>query len=170
MYLQSSQVVVSNLYLGVPTKADITLINGTVLPTRFRWHKVSEPSALEAPGGGMWPLRHLQDRCSASPAQPVLCPQCPEKLGPSKEQHIWSGFSLIRLRGRPVPCLRSLRCTQLDCPARDWSTQLLGAPMRHCPRAGWSPLWLPGATGHIPVPQRQLLSAPHHPSPPGQRI
>ncbi|XP_023619188.1 deleted in lung and esophageal cancer protein 1 [Myotis lucifugus] len=40
MYLQSSQVVVNNLYLGVPTKADITLINGTLLPTRFHWGKL----------------------------------------------------------------------------------------------------------------------------------
>ncbi|XP_015420346.1 PREDICTED: deleted in lung and esophageal cancer protein 1 [Myotis davidii] len=40
VYLQSSRVVVSNLYLGVPTKADITLINGTLLPTRFHWGKL----------------------------------------------------------------------------------------------------------------------------------
>lgn len=49
MYLQSSQVEVSNLYLGVPTKATITLINGTLLPTCFHWGKVSEP-ILSAPG------------------------------------------------------------------------------------------------------------------------
>lgn len=49
VYLQSSQVEVSNLYLGVPTKATITLINGTLLPTCFHWGKVSEP-ILSAPG------------------------------------------------------------------------------------------------------------------------
>uniref|UniRef100_H0WZT8 DLEC1 cilia and flagella associated protein n=1 Tax=Otolemur garnettii TaxID=30611 RepID=H0WZT8_OTOGA len=40
VYLQSSQVKVSNLYLGVPTKASVTLINGTLLPTRFHWGKL----------------------------------------------------------------------------------------------------------------------------------
>nr|XP_036870419.1 deleted in lung and esophageal cancer protein 1 isoform X6 [Manis javanica] len=40
VYLQSSQVEVSNLYLGVPTKATITLINGTLLPTCFHWGKL----------------------------------------------------------------------------------------------------------------------------------
>lgn len=37
VYLQSSQVELSNLYLGVPMKATITLINGTLLPTQFHW-------------------------------------------------------------------------------------------------------------------------------------
>ncbi|XP_005222609.2 deleted in lung and esophageal cancer protein 1 isoform X1 [Bos taurus] len=40
VYLQSSQVEVPNLYLGVPTKMAITLINGTLLPTRFHWGKL----------------------------------------------------------------------------------------------------------------------------------
>nr|KAF6335071.1 DLEC1 cilia and flagella associated protein [Pipistrellus kuhlii] len=40
VYLQSSQVVVNNLFLGVPTKAGITLINGTLLPTRFHWGRL----------------------------------------------------------------------------------------------------------------------------------
>ncbi|XP_076985910.1 deleted in lung and esophageal cancer protein 1-like isoform X3 [Tamandua tetradactyla] len=40
VYLQSSQVEISNLYLGVPTKTTITLINGTLLPTRFQWGKL----------------------------------------------------------------------------------------------------------------------------------
>uniref|UniRef100_A0A8D0PIG3 Deleted in lung and esophageal cancer protein 1 Ig-like domain-containing protein n=1 Tax=Sus scrofa TaxID=9823 RepID=A0A8D0PIG3_PIG len=39
-YLQSSQVQVTNLYLGMPAKATITLINGTLLPTRFHWGKL----------------------------------------------------------------------------------------------------------------------------------
>nr|XP_045758122.1 deleted in lung and esophageal cancer protein 1 [Mirounga angustirostris] len=37
VYLQSSHVEVTNLYVGVPTKATVTLINGTLLPTRFHW-------------------------------------------------------------------------------------------------------------------------------------
>ncbi|XP_062970663.1 deleted in lung and esophageal cancer protein 1 [Cynocephalus volans] len=40
VYLQSSQVEVSNLYLSVPAKATITLINGTLLPTQFHWGKL----------------------------------------------------------------------------------------------------------------------------------
>lgn len=117
VYLRSSQVVVRNLYLGVPTEATVTLINGTLLPTRFHWGKVREPalSAPEAHVEGTLPLRHPQNRCAASLPQPVLRPTVPRKAGPSKEQHIWSGFSLACLQGVPVPCLqRSLWCTQLD--------------------------------------------------------
>ncbi|XP_037587254.1 deleted in lung and esophageal cancer protein 1 isoform X3 [Cebus imitator] len=40
VYLQSSQVEVRNLYLGVPTKMTIALINGTLLPTQFHWGKL----------------------------------------------------------------------------------------------------------------------------------
>ncbi|XP_057560762.1 deleted in lung and esophageal cancer protein 1 isoform X5 [Hippopotamus amphibius kiboko] len=39
-YLQSSQVEVTSLYLDVPTKTPITLINGTLLPTQFHWGKL----------------------------------------------------------------------------------------------------------------------------------
>uniref|UniRef100_A0A452FIH2 DLEC1 cilia and flagella associated protein n=1 Tax=Capra hircus TaxID=9925 RepID=A0A452FIH2_CAPHI len=46
VYLQSSQVEVPNLYLGVPTKMAITLVNGTLLPTHFHWGKVHEPTPL----------------------------------------------------------------------------------------------------------------------------
>lgn len=44
MYLRSSQVEVTDLYLGVPTKMPITLVNGTLLPTCFCWGKVHEPT------------------------------------------------------------------------------------------------------------------------------
>lgn len=82
MYLQSSQVELSNLYLGVPTKATLTLINGTLLPTQFNWGKVSEP-ALSVPGlqpsapephvgGGYCPEGAPQNRYSASLPLPVL--------------------------------------------------------------------------------------------------
>ncbi|XP_045153607.1 deleted in lung and esophageal cancer protein 1 [Echinops telfairi] len=37
VYLQSSQVQLSTLYRDVPTKAVVTLVNGTLLPTRFQW-------------------------------------------------------------------------------------------------------------------------------------
>ncbi|XP_042092426.1 deleted in lung and esophageal cancer protein 1 isoform X4 [Ovis aries] len=40
VYLQNSQVEVPNLYLGVPTKMAITLVNGTLLPTHFHWGKL----------------------------------------------------------------------------------------------------------------------------------
>ncbi|XP_005383783.1 PREDICTED: deleted in lung and esophageal cancer protein 1 [Chinchilla lanigera] len=40
VYLQSSQVELSSLYLDVPTKSTITLINSTLLPTRFQWGKL----------------------------------------------------------------------------------------------------------------------------------
>nr|XP_058933213.1 deleted in lung and esophageal cancer protein 1 isoform X1 [Kogia breviceps] len=39
VYLRSSQVEVTNLYMGVPTKTPVTLINGTLLPTQFHWGK-----------------------------------------------------------------------------------------------------------------------------------
>ncbi|XP_040145947.1 deleted in lung and esophageal cancer protein 1 isoform X2 [Ictidomys tridecemlineatus] len=40
VYLKSSQVEVSNLYMGVSTKSTITLVNGTLLFTRFHWGKL----------------------------------------------------------------------------------------------------------------------------------
>uniref|UniRef100_A0A673U2J6 DLEC1 cilia and flagella associated protein n=1 Tax=Suricata suricatta TaxID=37032 RepID=A0A673U2J6_SURSU len=40
VYLRNSHVEVPNLYLGVPTKAAVTLINGTLLPTDFHWGKL----------------------------------------------------------------------------------------------------------------------------------
>ncbi|XP_058513175.1 deleted in lung and esophageal cancer protein 1 [Ochotona princeps] len=40
VYLQNSKVELSNLYLGVPTRASVTLINGTQLPTHFHWGKL----------------------------------------------------------------------------------------------------------------------------------
>ncbi|KAF4024161.1 hypothetical protein G4228_016116 [Cervus hanglu yarkandensis] len=40
VYLRSSQVEVTDLYLGVPTKMPITLVNGTLLPTCFCWGKL----------------------------------------------------------------------------------------------------------------------------------
>ncbi|TKC49524.1 hypothetical protein EI555_010993, partial [Monodon monoceros] len=60
VYLQSSQVEVTNLYLGVPTKTPVALINGTLLPTQFHWGKVGEPTlsgprpATLSPRGLSW--------------------------------------------------------------------------------------------------------------------
>lgn len=84
VYLQSSQVEVRNLYLGVPTRTTITLINGTLLPTQFHWGKVSEPtasgsslqpSATEAhvEAGHCPPNVLAEQRYSASLPQPVPC-------------------------------------------------------------------------------------------------
>ncbi|MBZ3883328.1 Deleted in lung and esophageal cancer protein 1 [Sciurus carolinensis] len=61
VYLQSSQVEFSNLYVGVPTESTITLINGTLLFTRFHWGKL---------------LGHQADSCTAtvSPKRGLLGP------------------------------------------------------------------------------------------------
>ncbi|KAM6177157.1 deleted in lung and esophageal cancer protein 1 [Erethizon dorsatum] len=40
VYLQSSQVELNRLYLDVPTKSTLMLINSTLLPTRFHWGKL----------------------------------------------------------------------------------------------------------------------------------
>ncbi|KAM4815106.1 deleted in lung and esophageal cancer protein 1 [Thomomys bottae] len=40
VYLKSSHVELGQLYLGVPTKTSIFLVNGTLLPTRFHWGKL----------------------------------------------------------------------------------------------------------------------------------
>ncbi|EHH51427.1 hypothetical protein EGM_10793 [Macaca fascicularis] len=69
VYLQSSQVEVRNLYLGVPTRTTITLINGTLLPTQFHWGKL---------------LGHQADFCmvTVSPRHGLLGPseECQLKL------------------------------------------------------------------------------------------
>lgn len=143
MYLRSSHVEVSSLYQGVPATAPVTLINGTRLRARFHWGKVSEPAlGTSSPGGGGGGC--CPSGAPGTDAQPPSrnlafapqCPECPEKLGPSKELHNLSGFFLARLQGIPGPCLRrSLGCAQLDLPARDWSAQLLAAQ----PRGGREP-------------------------------
>ncbi|XP_068940687.1 deleted in lung and esophageal cancer protein 1 [Petaurus breviceps papuanus] len=40
VYLMSSQLVLRNMYFGIPTEATITLFNGTLLPTKFLWGKL----------------------------------------------------------------------------------------------------------------------------------
>ncbi|XP_063116388.1 deleted in lung and esophageal cancer protein 1 isoform X1 [Cavia porcellus] len=40
VYLQNSQVELSSLYLDVPTKSTLSLVNSTLLPTRFHWGKL----------------------------------------------------------------------------------------------------------------------------------
>ncbi|XP_045292512.1 deleted in lung and esophageal cancer protein 1 isoform X4 [Leopardus geoffroyi] len=72
VYLQNSHVEVSNLYLGVPTKATVRLINGTLLPTRFHWGKL---------------LGHQADFCTAkvSPRRGTL--------GPSEERQLSLEFT-----------------------------------------------------------------------------
>ncbi|XP_064133559.1 deleted in lung and esophageal cancer protein 1 [Loxodonta africana] len=67
VYLQSSHVEVSNLYLGVPAKVAITLINGTLLPTGFQWGKL---------------LGHQAALCTVK-----VSPKC-GTLGPSEERRL----------------------------------------------------------------------------------
>ncbi|XP_034518131.1 deleted in lung and esophageal cancer protein 1 isoform X8 [Ailuropoda melanoleuca] len=67
VYLRSSHVEVTNLYLGVPTKATVTLINGTLLPTRFHWGKL---------------LGHQASICTVK-----VSPRC-GTLGPSEERQL----------------------------------------------------------------------------------
>lgn len=106
VYLQSSQVEVRNLYLGVPAKTTITLINGTLLPTQFHWGKVSEPtasgsslqpSATEAHvEGGIVPQISSQNRDTQPPSHSLSLAHSVQESS-SKEQRIWSSFFL--------PCL-----------------------------------------------------------------
>ncbi|XP_046292600.1 deleted in lung and esophageal cancer protein 1 isoform X3 [Marmota monax] len=58
VYLKSSQVEVSNLYMGVSTKSTITLVNGTLLFTRFHWgkllgHQAAFCTAIVSPKRGL---------------------------------------------------------------------------------------------------------------------
>uniref|UniRef100_A0A8C9KAK4 DLEC1 cilia and flagella associated protein n=1 Tax=Panthera tigris altaica TaxID=74533 RepID=A0A8C9KAK4_PANTA len=80
VYLPNSHVEVSNLYLGVPTKATIRLIDGTLLPTRFRWGKL---------------LGHQADFCTAkvSPRRGTL--------GPSEDTQVSTVDELSHLA---LPC------------------------------------------------------------------
>ncbi|KAM6169230.1 deleted in lung and esophageal cancer protein 1 [Rhynchocyon petersi] len=72
VYLKNSHIEVTNLYLGVPAWSAITLINGTLLPTRFHWGQL---------------LGHQAALCTAtvSPIQGML--------GPSEER--WLDLELI---------------------------------------------------------------------------
>ncbi|XP_006890716.1 PREDICTED: deleted in lung and esophageal cancer protein 1 [Elephantulus edwardii] len=64
VYLKSSHLEVTNLYVGVPTHVAITLINGTLLPSQFQWDKL---------------LGHQADLCTVT-----VSPEC-GVLGPSEE-------------------------------------------------------------------------------------
>ncbi|XP_012575761.1 PREDICTED: deleted in lung and esophageal cancer protein 1 isoform X2 [Condylura cristata] len=86
VYLQSSQVEVSKLYLGVPAKAAVTLINGTLLPTQFHWGKL---------------LGHQASLCTAriSPRQGTL--------GPSEECQLdleLTAHTMEELTDLALPC------------------------------------------------------------------
>ncbi|XP_062038702.1 deleted in lung and esophageal cancer protein 1 [Lepus europaeus] len=67
VYLQSSQVELSNLFLGVPARAIVTLVNGTLLPTRYHWGKL---------------LGQQAEFCSSR-----ICPRC-GLLGPREERQL----------------------------------------------------------------------------------
>lgn len=88
MYLQSSHMEVTNLYLGVPTKTTITLINGTLLPTQFHWGKVSELALLSTRSA----VLSTRGPCGAG-----LACSCPPRCSPEQ-----SLTSLLQ----PAPCPR----------------------------------------------------------------
>ncbi|XP_006869246.1 PREDICTED: deleted in lung and esophageal cancer protein 1 [Chrysochloris asiatica] len=67
VYLQSSHMEFSDLYLDVPTMAATTLINGTLLPTQFQWGKL---------------LGHQAALCTVT-----VSPRC-GMLGPSEERRL----------------------------------------------------------------------------------
>lgn len=74
VYLQNSRVELSNLYLGVPTRASVTLINGTQLPTHFHWGKVSSVATPLSKGHAPYkgPPEHTG---SAHPSPTPACPR-----------------------------------------------------------------------------------------------
>ncbi|XP_069929111.1 deleted in lung and esophageal cancer protein 1 isoform X4 [Oryctolagus cuniculus] len=58
VYLRSSQLEFSNLFRGAPARAAVTLVNGTLLPTRYHWGKLLGQqaefcSAEVCPRGGL---------------------------------------------------------------------------------------------------------------------
>lgn len=139
MYLQSSQVELSNLYLGVPTKAPLTLINGTLLPTEFHWGKVRAPGPQPAAPGtqlerGVVPQGASQNRCPTPPTAWLLSHRAlkaglPEGATPL----IW--FSLVLLSESPDSPAKKEAVRTARLPPRvacDRSTQLLGAQLGHC--------------------------------------
>ncbi|XP_008066530.1 deleted in lung and esophageal cancer protein 1 isoform X2 [Carlito syrichta] len=86
VYLRSSQVEISNLYLGVPTKVTVMLINGTLLPTRFHWGKL---------------LGHQADFCKV-----IISPRR-GLLGPSEEFHLnleFTAHTQEELTNLVLPC------------------------------------------------------------------
>ncbi|XP_053456832.1 deleted in lung and esophageal cancer protein 1 isoform X5 [Nycticebus coucang] len=95
VYLQSSQVEVSNLYLGVPTKASVILINGTLLPTRFHWGKL---------------LGHQANLCTVtvSPRRGLL--------GPSKECQINLELTAHTQVGDLPPAVIPVHMAVVGCP------------------------------------------------------
>lgn len=135
MYLQSSRVVVSNLYLGVPTKADITLINGTLLPTRFHWGKVSEPSALEAPAEGDTAPQAPPEQMLSLPSTACPLSTVPRKAGPLERVAHLVWLFLDSPSGKASSLPEEPQVHRARPPGPCWSTQWLGAPMRHCLRA-----------------------------------
>ncbi|XP_060241055.1 deleted in lung and esophageal cancer protein 1 [Meriones unguiculatus] len=86
VYLQNSHMEFSNLYLGVPSKSSIVLINGTLLPTRFRWGKLLGAQAV---------------LCSVT-----IFPRC-GLLGPSEERQLsleFTAHTLEKLTDLALPC------------------------------------------------------------------
>lgn len=136
MYLQSTQVELSNLYLGVPTRATVTLLNGTLLPTEFHWGQVRapgpQPSTRGPAGGGAVP------RGASHPSHCLArVPQSPESWAPRR-----SGTAGLVFPGPADSPAEKEAVHTAGLPPSvgcDWSTQLLGAQLGHCPWGSWEP-------------------------------
>ncbi|XP_036595590.1 deleted in lung and esophageal cancer protein 1 [Trichosurus vulpecula] len=86
VYLMSSQLVLSNMYLGIPTEATVMLFNGTLLPTKFLWGKL---------------LGTHSGLC--------LVDVCPRNglLGPNEEKQLslqFTAFTMDELTDLALPC------------------------------------------------------------------
>ncbi|XP_032503469.1 deleted in lung and esophageal cancer protein 1 isoform X3 [Phocoena sinus] len=126
VYLQSSQVEVTNLYLGVPTKTPVALINGTLLPTQFHWGKdelmdlalpcnvlgMKEPLVLGISGkprGLQVAIAISTEDSDSSVASAELWPGHPERL------HLDFG-SAVPLRTRVNRQLILTNCSPIQTP------------------------------------------------------
>ncbi|XP_072455258.1 deleted in lung and esophageal cancer protein 1 isoform X2 [Notamacropus eugenii] len=86
VYLMSSQLVLSDMYFGIPTEATVTLFNGTLLPTKFLWGKL---------------LGTHSSLC--------LVDVCPRNglLGPNEEKQLllhFTTFTMDELTDLALPC------------------------------------------------------------------
>ncbi|XP_043857871.1 deleted in lung and esophageal cancer protein 1 [Dromiciops gliroides] len=85
-YLMCSQLLLTNMYFGVPTEATVTLFNGTLLPTKFLWGKL---------------LGTHSGLC--------LAEVCPRRglLGPNEEKQLnlqFTAFTMDELTDLALPC------------------------------------------------------------------
>lgn len=96
VYLQNSHIEFSDLYLGVPTKSRTLLVNGTLLPTRFHWGKVTETYGAAAEMCVTPPPAWPPSRINAQPPsllKPVALFTFYEKCGSFNKQFILPDLS-----------------------------------------------------------------------------